>query len=145
MNFFSDGLARRLPFFYGYLMLPMAILMQLGTSPGQTFAVSAFTPSLLAGLDLTQSRLGLAYMLGTLCAAVPLTFVGPAADRHGLNRWSASGVLLAAISGPRFTQPAVEQHDGHVVSQSNRTRFGVSCRGFGGRLCMGAPMADQLH
>ncbi|QDV44171.1 Major Facilitator Superfamily protein [Stieleria neptunia] len=98
MNSLSDRLARRLPFFYGYLMLPIAMLMQLGTSPGQTFAVSAFTPSLLASLDLTQSRLGLAYMLGTLFAAVPLTFVGPAADRHGLKRVASIVIVGLALA-----------------------------------------------
>ena len=96
MNFLSDRLARRLPFFYGYLMLPLAMLMQLGTSPGQTFAVSAFTPALLDSLQLTQSRLGLAYMLGTLMAAIPLTYIGPAADRHGLKR--ISSVVIVALA-----------------------------------------------
>ena len=98
MNSLSDRLARRLPFFYGYLMLPIAMLMQLGTSPGQTFAVSAFTPSLLESLNLTQSRLGLAYMLGTLFAAVPLTFVGPAADRHGLKRVASIVIVALALA-----------------------------------------------
>uniref|UniRef100_UPI003562CD90 MFS transporter n=1 Tax=Stieleria sp. TaxID=2795976 RepID=UPI003562CD90 len=98
MNSLSDRLARRLPFFYGYLMLPIAMLMQLGTSPGQTFAVSAFTPSLLESLDLTQSRLGLAYMLGTLFAALPLTFVGPAADRHGLKRVASIVIVALALA-----------------------------------------------
>jgi sugar phosphate permease len=97
MNFLSDRLARRLPFFYGYLMLPLAMLMQLGTSPGQTFAVSAFTPALLDSLQLTQSRLGLAYMLGTLMAAVPLIYIGPAADRHGLKR--ISSIVIFALAG----------------------------------------------
>lgn len=75
-------------------MLLLALLMQLGTSPGQTYAVSAFTPSLLRDLHLTESKLGLAYMLGTLLAAIPLTLVGPAADRLGLKR-----VTLAVIAG----------------------------------------------
>lgn len=98
MNYFSDHLAKRLPFFYGYLMLPLAMLMQVGTSPGQTFAVSAFTPALLDGLDLTQSRLGLAYMLGTLFAAIPLTLVGPAADRHGLKRVASFVIVGLALA-----------------------------------------------
>ncbi|WP_182870052.1 MFS transporter [Rhodopirellula sp. JC639] len=98
MNFLSDRLARRLPFFYGYLMLPIAMLMQVGTSPGQTFAVSAFTPALLDSLQLTQSRLGLAYMLGTLFAAVPLSFVGPAADRHGLKRVASIVIVALALA-----------------------------------------------
>ncbi|MCO8120582.1 MFS transporter [Stieleria sp. TO1_6] len=97
MNFLSNRLARRLPFFYGYLMLPLAMLMQLGTSAGQTFAVSAFTPFLLDSLHLSQSRLGLAYMLGTMAAAIPLSLVGPAADRHGLRRVSV--VVITALAG----------------------------------------------
>ena len=86
MNFLSDRIANRSRVFYGYWMLPIAMLMQIGSSPGQTFAVSAFTPALLDSLNLTQSRLGLAYMLGTLFAALPLSTVGPASDRMGLKR-----------------------------------------------------------
>jgi MFS family permease len=94
MNLASDFLAKRLPVFYGYVMLPLAMLMQIGTSPGQTFAISAFTPALLESLQLSESRLALAYMLGTLCAAVPLSVVGPVSDRFGL-RWTSLVVVLA--------------------------------------------------
>ena len=97
MNLLSDRLAQRLPFFYGYLMLPLAMFMQIGTSPGQTFAVSAFTPALLSSLSLSQSQLGLAYMLGTVLAAIPLSTIGPAADRHGLKRISM--LVIGALAG----------------------------------------------
>ena len=93
MNYLSDRLARRAPFFYGYLMLPVAMLMQIGSSPGQTFAVSAFTPSLLASLQLSEGRLALAYMIGTLLAAVPLSAVGPLSDWWGL-RWTSLAVAM---------------------------------------------------
>lgn len=97
MNGLSDLIARRLPVFYGYIMLPMAMLLQIGTSPGQTFAVSAFTPALLESLSLSEGQLALAYMLGTLFAAVPLSVVGPLSDRMGL-RWTTilASVALAA-------------------------------------------------
>ncbi len=100
MKSFSHSLARRSPFFYGYVMLLLAVIMQLGTSPGQTFAVSAFTPALLQGLGLSQSRLGLAYMLGTVLAAIPLSLVGPAADRHGLKRITV--IVVVGLSGACF-------------------------------------------
>ncbi|MEM9365860.1 MAG: MFS transporter [Planctomycetota bacterium] len=87
-NLVSNSLAKRLPFYYGYVMAPIAMMMQIGTSPGQTFAVSAFTPALLESLDLSQGRLALAYMLGTLLAAVPLGVIGPWSDRWGLRRVS---------------------------------------------------------
>lgn len=96
MNFLSDRLAKHTRVFYGYWMLPIAMLLQIGSSPGQTFAVSAFTPAILDSLNLTQSRLGLAYMLGTLFAAVPLSTVGPASDRFGLKRVTCLVVIALA-------------------------------------------------
>ena len=89
----SHRIAARLPFFYGYVMVPVAMLVQIATSPGQTFAISAFTPYLRDGLQLSNSQLSLAYMLGTLFAALPLTFIGPLSDRFGLR-----GITLAAIA-----------------------------------------------
>ena len=97
MNYLSDRLAQRSGIFYGYWMLPLAMLLQVGSSPGQTFAVSAFTPALLESLDLSQSRLGLAYMLGTLLAAFPLMVVGPISDRLGLKRVAC--VVVVGLAG----------------------------------------------
>ena len=68
-NALSDRLAARLPFFYGYVMIPVAMMIQIGTSPGQTFAISAFTPEIRRSLELSDSRLSLAYILGTFLAA----------------------------------------------------------------------------
>lgn len=94
---FSHQLARRLPFFYGYVMIPVAMLLQIATSPGQTFAVSAFTPYLRETLELSDSQLSLAYMLGTLLAALPLMLVGPLTDRYGLR--GVSLVTIGMLSG----------------------------------------------
>ena len=95
---FSHLFAKRLPLFYGYIMIPVAMLLQIATSPGQTFAVSAFTPYLRESLSLSDSQLSLAYMLGTLLAAIPLMMVGPLSDRYGLRGISliAIGMLSAA-------------------------------------------------
>jgi len=90
---FSHQIAVRLPFFYGYVMIPVAMLVQIATSPGQTFAISAFTPYLRESLQLSDSQLSLAYMLGTLLAAFPLALVGPLSDRFGLR-----GITLIAIT-----------------------------------------------
>ena len=50
INGVSDRLAARLPFFYGYVMIPVTMFVQIATSPGQTFTISAFTPSLRESL-----------------------------------------------------------------------------------------------
>ena len=88
-----ETLAARLPFFYGYVMVPLAMMLQITTSPGQTFAFSAFTPAFREAFKMSDSHLSLAYMLGTFFAAVPLTFVGPLSDRFGLKWVSTLAVL----------------------------------------------------
>ncbi len=94
MNRLSQALSAKLPFFYGYVIVGVAVLAQIGSSPGQTFAVSAFTPALQDNLQLSSSQLATAYMLGTLLAAIPLALIGPTSDRLGLR----STLLAVAIS-----------------------------------------------
>ena len=134
---------RRPPFFYGYVMVPVAMMLQICTSPGQTFAISAFAPALRQSLELSDSRLSLAYMLGTLFAAFPLSVVGPLSDRYGLKPitlaaivalastcWYASTVtgfytLLAAFFLLRFLgQGALSLLSGNAISMWFRTRIG---------------------
>ena len=143
INIVSDRLARRLPFFYGYVMIPVAMMVQICTSPGQTFAVSAFTPAIRESLQLSDSRLSLAYMLGTLIAAIPLSAVGPLSDRYGLRVvtlsttgalatacWFASQVngffsLLTAFFLLRFLgQGSLTLLSGNSISMWFRTRIG---------------------
>ena len=55
----------------------------IATGPGQTLIVSQFNSAIRADLGLSVSALSTAYMIGTICAAVPLVFVGKASDRFG--------------------------------------------------------------
>ncbi len=92
----SDRLAARLPFFYGYVMIPVAMAVQIASSPGQTFAVSAFKPALLEALALSHTQFSFAYMTGTMLAALPLSLVGPLADRFGLR--IVTSVVVVALA-----------------------------------------------
>jgi MFS family permease len=94
----STVLAARLPFFYGYVMLLLSMLMQIGSSPGQTFAISPFKPALRASLSLSEFSVAFAYMLGTLFAAIPLAIVGPLSDRLGLRRVSIFVVVALSVT-----------------------------------------------
>jgi MFS family permease len=98
MNFFSDRLAARLPFFYGYVMMPVAMMIQVCTSPGQTFAISAFTPAIRESLRLSDSKLSLAYMMGTVLAALPLSLVGPMSDRWGLRATTLVATVALSLT-----------------------------------------------
>ena len=72
------------------------MLAQICTSPGQTFAISAFIPSLRDALQISETRLTAAYMIGTFVAAFPLMVVGPVADRIG-NR-AAMTIVVVMLS-----------------------------------------------
>ncbi len=58
----------------------------IATAPGQTVVVSQFNESFTTSLGLSATTLSTAYLVGTVAAAVPLTFVGAVADRFGPRR-----------------------------------------------------------
>jgi sugar phosphate permease len=93
-----DPLVARIPFFYGWIMMPVAMVIQICTSPGQTYGVSVFNPHLREALGLSHSALSGAYMLGTLLAALPMTYVGHLMDRHGPRRTLTGVVLLFGLA-----------------------------------------------
>lgn len=100
MNRLPNLLAARLPFFYGYVVAILAVLATVCSSPGQTFAISAFTPYFQESLGLSSSKLAAAYMLGTFLAAFPLSAIGPLSDRFGIRKaciGAAIGLSLACF------------------------------------------------
>jgi MFS family permease len=93
-----DPVVSRVPFFYGWVMLPVAMLIQIATSPGQTFGVSVFNPFLRESLSLSQSAFSGAYTLGTFLASFPQTLVGALMDRFGLRRTLVGVVLIFGLA-----------------------------------------------
>ena len=84
----------------GVLAVAGCLLAMFITAPGQTFVVSTFNGALSADLGLSADRLGLAYLIGTLCSAACLTAVGGAADRIGPRRMiglASVGLVLAGF------------------------------------------------
>ena len=73
------------PIFYGWVILPLAFLMMLTTSPGQTFGVSYFNEAFIAEFGMSKTSLSAAYLFATLMAAGGLTFIGAMVDRWGLR------------------------------------------------------------
>jgi MFS family permease len=90
---FDTNLIQRLPFYYGWLMVPVAVIAQAVTGVGQTYGVSVFNPSLLETLGISLSALTGAYMVGTLFAALPQAYIGSLMDRFGI-RWVMTVVVI---------------------------------------------------
>jgi len=93
-NHKPDWMVSKIPFYYGWLMLPVVMVILVATSPGQTFGVSVFNPYIRQVLNLSHSEISGAYMLGTLLASLPMIYVGALMDKYGLRRTLTGVVIL---------------------------------------------------
>jgi len=83
----------RFPFFYGWVVVGAATLGIAASIPGQTMGVSVFAPRLEAALGLSNTRLSLAYGIGTVTSGLLLVRGGYFIDRFGVRR----SMILAAV------------------------------------------------
>ena len=153
---FADPVVARVPFFYGWVMLPIAIAGQVMTSPGQTYGISVFNDSFRQDLGLSHTALAGAYMAGTLLAALPVSYVGALMDRHGIRRVMSIVVVLfggACIATSQVTglftlfvaflmlrmlgQGALSLLSSNTVSMWFHDRLGTAS----GVMCVGAALA----
>ena len=104
INTTGEGIASRVPFFYGWVMLPIVLAIQVASSPGQTFGVSIFNPYIRTELGLSHSEISGAYMLGTLLASIPMVYVGALMDRYGPRRILTGVVILFGLTCVGFSQ-----------------------------------------
>ncbi|MEQ8317302.1 MAG: MFS transporter [Phycisphaerales bacterium] len=72
--------------FYGPVIAAACTIALVATAPGQTVVVSQFNDSFTTTLGLSATQLSTAYLVGTVTAAMPLTFVGAIADKFGPRR-----------------------------------------------------------
>lgn len=79
--------------FYGWLMLPLATLLMITTSPGQTFGVAYFNVCFLDEFALSKTGLSTIYLAATVLASLGIPYVGHLVDHFGLRR-----AVLCAMS-----------------------------------------------
>ncbi len=91
-------LAKKVPFFYGWLIAPISIIAILGTSPGQTYMISVFNPRFLSDLGISLSQLSWAYMAGTFIASLPQSFLGKWIDKVGWRKMLIIITILFSLA-----------------------------------------------
>ncbi|QDU55657.1 MFS transporter [Aeoliella mucimassa] len=91
---------------YAWVMIPVAILMQAGTSPGQSFGVSLFMGPIREELGLSETSITGAYMIASALAALPLMGIGRLMDRWGLR--IVSMALVLAVGSACFAISKVQ-------------------------------------
>ncbi|MFT7652280.1 MAG: OFA family oxalate/formate antiporter-like MFS transporter [Limisphaerales bacterium] len=96
--------AKRLPFFYGWVIALVSTLGFLFSIPGQTMGMAVFADTFIAEFGLTRTQLSFAYLLGTLGSALMLQRTGRWYDLYGARLMIVIsafvlGVTLLFISG----------------------------------------------
>ena len=94
----DDATGSRSRLYYGWVMLPVAAMLQMASSPGQTFGVSVFNTPIRESLGLGHSEITGGYLLASLLAAAPMPLVGWMMDRVGLRKTSLAAVILLAVA-----------------------------------------------
>jgi len=88
---------RRVPFYYGWVVVVAGTIGAIASLPGQTAGVSVFTDDLITTTGLTRLQLAIAYLIGTGTSGVLLGAGGRAIDRYG-SRVVALGAVLGLSS-----------------------------------------------
>jgi OFA family oxalate/formate antiporter-like MFS transporter len=74
---------RRVPFYYGWVVLVAGTIGIIASVPGQTAGVSVFTDDLTSTTGLTRLQLAIAYLIGTGASGLLLGIGGRMIDRYG--------------------------------------------------------------
>ena len=86
------------PIYYGWVILAVGTLGGIMTSPGQTYAFSAFLDHFIADLGLSRSLVSTLYTGGTLAASFVLPYVGRQFDQRGARVMMAIVTLLFGLA-----------------------------------------------
>lgn len=85
----------RLPFYYGWVMLPAAAIALFASGPGQTFVVSVFVDSFIEEFGWSRTTVSGLYTAGSLTAAGTMFGVGRLLDRYGARvMLTVVGILM---------------------------------------------------
>ena len=92
---------RRVPFYYGWVVVVAGTIGAIASVPGQTAGVSVFTDDLISTTGLTRLQLAIAYLVGTGTSGLLLGAGGRAIDRHGSRvvAFAATVGLAATLLG----------------------------------------------
>ena len=85
-------------FYYGWVILGVAMMVTFMSGPGQSYSVAAFIDPMLADLKLLRSEYSLAYLVATLVSGATLPFVGRLLDALGSRRLLPLNAILLGLA-----------------------------------------------
>lgn len=97
---------RRMPFFYGWIIVVAGTAGLIMTQPGQSPVLSIFTDAFIEDLDVSRSLTSTLFTVGTVVAGLSLSFWGERIDRHGPRKMV--GVISALLGASCFYMALVQ-------------------------------------
>jgi len=97
-NKFSVIKPKKVPVFYGYIVLFFGTIGVLASMPGQTVGVSVFTDPVKDALGLTRNQFSNAYMFGTLLSAFFVSRAGVLFDKYGARYVAFFATIFLGLS-----------------------------------------------
>ncbi|MDP6451715.1 MAG: MFS transporter [SAR202 cluster bacterium] len=99
---------RRVPFYYGWIILIAGGLALFTSAPGQTYVVSVFIDPMIEDLGWSRNLYSSLYTGGSLTAALAVPFIGRLLDRFGgrimltavAMAFGVATVLIGSVASP---------------------------------------------
>ncbi len=82
----TNWLIYKSPLYYGWVIMGVATLGLIMTSPGQSYVVSIFIEHFIRDLGISRSLVSTLYTGATLAGSFALPFVGKQIDNHGARK-----------------------------------------------------------
>lgn len=89
---------RRLPIFYGWVVVVMTTLGVVASIPGQTMGVSVFTDHLIGATAVSRLTLSTTYLVGTIASGLLLPRGGTVLDRLGARGTAVAAAVTLALT-----------------------------------------------
>lgn len=87
---------KKLPFYYGWIIVAVGALTVFFSAPGQTFSVSIFIDYYIEQFGWSRSQISSFYSIATLVSGLSMPFVGDAIDKQGHRK---ATVIVAGLFG----------------------------------------------
>jgi len=87
-----------IPFYYGWLLVPLAVVGVLMSLPGQTAGFSAFIEPLLVVTGFSRTLLSLLYMIGTVVSGMLLPAMGGLLDAWGSRKMMMFASIMMGVT-----------------------------------------------
>ena len=103
----SEGrfsIVKKVPFFYGWIILPVAAFALFMSGPGQTYTISIFVDPMIAELGWSRTMVSGLYTAGSLTAGAVMILAGRLLDRYGARTMLAAAAAVFGMAALWMSQ-----------------------------------------